>query len=122
MARRPHTYTRKLQFDTKTRQKIYIRDNGTCIFCRMGYHMEGASGMMIDINDIMHFIPKSQMGLGIEQNGALGCRYHHSLLDNGNKGLRQEMLGKFEAYLKSLYPGWDRKRLTYQKYSFELRD
>ena len=118
MGKRPHTYTKKLQFSVETRKKIYIRDNGRCIFCRIGYCMEGASGMMLDIKDIMHFVPKSQMGLGIEQNGAVGCRYHHSLLDNGNKGLRREMLDRFEAYLKSLYPGWDREELIYRKYDF----
>ena len=37
----------------------------------------------------MHIVNKSQGGLGIEQNGVLGCRYHHGLLDNGNKGLRK---------------------------------
>ncbi len=118
MANKPHTYTKKLQFDTRTRKRIYIRDHGECIFCRTGYHMEGASGMMLDIKDVMHFVPKSRMGLGIEQNGAIGCRYHHSLLDNGNKGLRQEMLEKFEEYLRSLYPGWAREDLVYRKYDF----
>ena len=40
MAKKPHKYTRKLQFDSKTRQKIITRDKGECIFCVMGYHME----------------------------------------------------------------------------------
>lgn len=118
MPKRPHRYTKKLQFDTKTRQRIYIRDNGTCIFCRMGYHQDGATGLALEIKDIMHYVPKSQMGLGVEQNGAVGCRYHHTLLDNGNRGLRQEMLVRFESYLKSIYPGWDKDNLVYQKYEF----
>lgn len=113
-----HKLTRKLQFDQKTRKRIYERDRGSCIFCAAGYHMECTSGMLLEIKDIMHFIPRSQMGLGIEQNGAIGCRYHHDLLDNGNKGLRQEMLGHFEEYLKSRYPGWDKEKLVYRKYDF----
>jgi hypothetical protein len=56
------------------------------------------------------------MGLGIEENGVCGCRYHHSLLDNGNKGLRQEMLSIMEEYLKSKYPDWDKDDLVYKKW------
>lgn len=118
MAKKPHKYTRKLQFDTRTKKKIYERECGECIFCNMNYHMENASGMLVEIKDVMHYIPKSQMGLGIEQNGALGCRYHHNLLDNGNKGLRQEMLDRFEAYLKRIYPDWNKEELVYRKYDF----
>ena len=118
MAKRPHKYTRKLQFDTKTKKKIYERDHGTCIFCNMGYQNDCTSPMLLEIKDVMHFVPKSQMGLGIEQNGAIGCRYHHNMLDNGNKGKRQDMLNRFEAYLKAFYPDWEKEKLTYKKYDF----
>ena len=80
MAKRPHKYTRKLQFPKKTVEKICYRDHGECIFCSMGYYTECSSEMLLEIKDIMHYIPKSSMGLGIEQNGALGCRYHHGML------------------------------------------
>lgn len=117
MAKKPRKYTRELQFDTKTRKKIIERDRGECIFCVKGYHMECGQGALY-AKDIMHFIPRSQMGLGIEQNGAVGCRYHHNLLDNGNKGLRQEMLGIFEDYLKFMHSDWDKDKLVYKKYDF----
>lgn len=110
-------YTRKLQFDKATSEKIFARDHGECIFCQMGYHMEGwtpqAGGY-----DIMHFIPKSHQGMGIEQNGVLGCRYHHHMMDNGNKGLRKEMLKLLESYLRSIYPDWNRNMLIYDKWAF----
>ena len=67
---------------------------------------------------VMHYIPRSQNGLGIAQNGAIGCQYHHNLLDNGNKGLREEMLEIFREYLKEHYPDWDEKKLTYSKWGF----
>ncbi len=108
--------TRKLQFDKKTREKIYYRDRGQCIFCNMGYHMKCKSGLLLEIKDIMHFIPKSSGGLGVEQNGALGCRYHHELLDNGKEGLRKEMLKLFEKYLCSIYPDWSKDDLVYKKW------
>lgn len=117
MARKPHKYTRKLQFDLKTQEKI-IRRDGQCIFCKMGYPVKGATWLDTNVMDIMHFVPKSQLGLGIEQNGALGCRFHHHLLDNGNRGARDEMLDKFESYLRSIYPDWDIEKLIYKKYDF----
>ena len=113
------SYTKLLQFDTATKKKIYQRDGG-CIFCQMNYNMHPKFPNVIDclILDPMHFIPKSKMGLGIEENGVCGCRWHHSLLDNGNKGLRPEMLEIMEAHLKSIYPGWNKKNLTYRKWSY----
>ena len=110
-------YTKLLQFDKKTREKIYERDNYGCLFCRLGYHIVGKnlSNLEFNIFDIAHFINKSQMGLGIEENGVLLCRWHHSQLDNGNKGLRPEMLSIMEEYLKSKYENWDKVKLTYKK-------
>lgn len=118
MAKRPHKYTRKLQFPKKTRERIYQRDNGQCIFCMMGISKGRAEWLDLEAKDIMHFVPKSSLGLGVEQNGAIGCRYHHTLLDNGNKGMREEMLQKFEGYLRSRYPDWDKEKLVYKKYDF----
>lgn len=62
--------------------------------------MDNTDSMQYSIKDIMHYIPKSKQGLGIEQNGVLGCRYHHHLLDNGSKGLREEMLKMAKEYLR----------------------
>lgn len=106
--------TKALQFDQKTRDKIFDRD-GACIFCRMFYHMPKKPIFELTILDLMHIVNKSQGGLGIEQNGVCGCRYHHSLLDNGNKGLRSEMLEIIEDYMKEIYPGWTRDSLIYRK-------
>ena len=65
---------------------------------------------------ICHYIPRSQGGLGIEQNAAVGCIYHHNLMDNGNKGLRPEMMGIMKEYLKRIYPEWNEEALTYSKW------
>ena len=112
---RMNKVTRKLQFDQKTREKIYRRDGFRCIFCNMGFYMNSTTEMGYQLDGIMHYIPRSQMGLGIEENGALGCHYHHQLMDNGNKGLREEMLCKMEEYLKRRYKDWDPKKLIYRK-------
>lgn len=112
------SYTKLLQFDKKTREMICNRDNYNCLFCSVGYHTVGKNLSSIEFNvfDIMHFIPKSKLGLGIEQNGVFGCRYHHHLLDNGNKGLRKEMLSIMEEYLKTRYESWNKEDLVYKKW------
>ena len=70
------------------------------------------------VPDIMHYINKSQGGLGIEENGVLGCRYHHGLLDNGNLGLRPEMLEIMKEHLMQQYPDWSKDKLVYKKWDF----
>lgn len=65
---------------------------------------------------IMHFIPRSQGGLGIPENLALGCIYHHNMLDNGNLGLHEDMMTIFEAYLRARHEGWDKNKLRYSKW------
>ena len=65
---------------------------------------------------IMHYIPRSQGGLGIEQNAAVGCIYHHNLMDNGNKGLRPEMMKIMKEYLERIYQEWNEEELTYSKW------
>lgn len=105
---------RARDFTAKARNEIYQRDK-TCIFCRIGYHMSPEAGCIFSV---MHYIPKAQNGLGIAKNGAVGCQYHHSLMDNGNEGLREEMLDILKEYLKSHYPDWDEKDLVYSKWEF----
>lgn len=67
---------------------------------------------------IMHYIPRSSLGLGIKQNGAVGCRYHHNMMDNGSSGDRKEMLGMFKAYLDVFYPDFPDSERKYDKWSF----
>jgi len=107
-----------LQFDQATAEKIMERDNYLCFFCERSFYMKCSSPMLLRIPDIMHLVNKSQGGLGIEENGVLGCRYHHGLLDNGNKGLRPEMLEMLEVYLKEHYVNWTREAVIFKKYNF----
>lgn len=81
-------YTKYLEFSQIERTAIMERDNYKCIFCQIGYKMPPAEVLSRSVMDIMHYIPRSSMGLGIRQNGAVGCRYHHHMLDNGNSGNR----------------------------------
>ena len=110
-----HERTKQCQFSQATKKKIAERDQ-ECVFCKLGYSTEGADSFELQIKDPMHIINKSQGGLGKIQNGALGCRYHHHLLDNGNKGLRQQMEYDLKEYIKSLYPDWTEESVTFDKW------
>lgn len=107
--------TQKLKFSMKTRNEIMERDGG-CFFCHQLYHMEWAEELSCSIMDIMHIVPRSHLGMGVKQNGVQGCRYHHQLLDNGNKGLHSEMEEMLKDYVRHLYPGWTEESVTYHKY------
>lgn len=113
-SRNMHRMTKKTAIGKNARQEVKDRDEG-CIFCMMEYHMPESEEIGLYILDIMHFIPRSQGGMGIPENLAVGCRYHHNLLDNGNKGYRAEMLDLFGNYLRRMYPGWNRDKLIYRK-------
>ena len=107
---------RAREFNAASRQIIKERDLYQCIFCRAQYHMEDVTWYGQQLQSIMHYIPRSQGGLGIPQNGALGCQSHHEMLDNGNKGRRNEMLQMFRQYLQDHYPDWSEDALTYSKW------
>ena len=105
----------KREYDQKTRRAIHKRDNECCLFCRIGYYLPESPDYPGELQ-IMHIVPRSQNGMGVEQNGVLGCAYHHREMDNGNKGLRGEMLRILEDYMKELYPGWTRESVTIHKH------
>lgn len=100
------------EFSQQTKELIRQRDQYQCLFCRLGKYGKSECTWL---TDIMHYINKSAGGLGIPENGVLGCRYHHSLLDNGNKGYREDMLADMRAYLKSIYPHWNKEDLYFRK-------
>lgn len=82
----------------QARKEIRERDHNRCIFCKKGYHMEKTTEYGTSLKSVMHYIPRSKNGLGIPQNGAIGCQYHHEMLDNGKDGYRKEMLEIFKDF------------------------
>lgn len=117
MKRKKSKQARYREFSQGARAEIVERDNHKCIFCAMGYHMEDVSGYGQQLPSIMHYIPRSQNGLGIPQNGALGCQCHHEMYDNGNKGRHDEMRELFRGYLIRKYGAeWNEGDLVYSKW------
>jgi hypothetical protein len=107
---------RAREFTVKEKEEIYIRDHGQCIFCAMKYHLEDTTQYGRSSREYMHYIARSHGGLGIARNGALGCRDHHTMMDNGNKGRHDEMTGLMRSYLMQQYPKWSEDELIYNKW------
>lgn len=105
--------SRACEFSQAERTAIFNRDGG-CIFCNMGYMPSEYAGTYMGY---AHYIPRSDNGLGIRENGVLMCQYHHNMMDNGNKGNRREMLDIVKGYLQEHYKDWDEENLRYNKWS-----
>ncbi len=88
------------------RARVYERDSidgaPNCIFCGSPYMIE-----------VMHYIPRSQGGKGIEENLACGCWRCHQELDNGKDP--QAKRERFKEYLMSKYPNWNEDDLKVWK-------
>lgn len=104
--------SRACDFSAKERTLIRERDEG-CIFCRWRYRMERADAFNTSVMEIMHYIPRSQGGLGIARNAALGCKYHHRMMDESVH--RTEMREIMREYLQSMYRDWNEADLVYHK-------
>ena len=117
--------TKACEFGKQERWLIYSRDRGKCIFCQSGRADIKMPKSLFEeqIDGYMHYIPRSQGGLGISQNGALGCHYHHTMLDNGSDREQAKKLKEyFREYLKSHYDGWNEEDLVYDKWRFLEKD
>ena len=86
----------------KVRAMVEERDGSICIVC-------GKPG-----TGNAHYIARSQLGLGVEQNIVTLCNECHNSYDNG--GMREEHRETIEAYLKSKYEHWNRVDLIYNKW------
>lgn len=111
--------TKHLEFTAKARKAIHKRDQETCVFCAAGYEPPEDPAYCRTALQIMHIVPRSQLGMGVEQNGALGCVWHHQMMDNGNRQNRKEMLTMLEDRMQRMYPGWTRESVTYRKDSVD---
>lgn len=99
-----HRSTKACDIPYEVKKKVWERDGGRCVVC--------GSTRMVSPN--AHYIARSHMGLGIEQNIVCLCLGCHCDYDNGPK--REEYREAIRRYLKMRYPNWDEKKLVYRKY------
>lgn len=83
------------------KQAVYIRDNGRCVLC-------GRPG-----DPWCHIVPRSQGGLGKEENVATLCADCHMAYDQGPH--RKALYARMVAYMKGFYPDWNREDMIYKK-------
>ncbi len=99
-----------LEIPTSVKWAVADRDScdghPCCIFC-------GAPAPFEIAWSNAHFIPRSQGGLGIEQNVLTSCPECHHKLDQSTE--REEMLEFAEKYLRSKYKGWMRRKCVWGK-------
>lgn len=102
--------TKACDFTRQAKEAIAARDSvdgwPCCVNC-------GAAAPEYLAWSNAHYIPRSQGGLGVPENGLTLCPLCHRRYD---QSASRESLGRyFREYLKSKYPGWDESRLRYRK-------
>lgn len=99
-----HRSTKACDIPMSVKKRVWDRDGGRCVIC--------GTTQMTAPN--AHFIPRSQLGLGIEQNIVTLCMPCHVDFDNSPK--RDHYREIIRRYLKMRYPDWDERNLVYKKY------
>lgn len=93
--------TKALAISQSVKAAVYKRDRGLCILC-------GKAGM-----PEAHYIPRSQGGLGIEQNIVTVCRICHNRLDQTDE--RKELLERVKEHLDLWYPNFSDEDRKFKK-------
>lgn len=100
-----HNRTKATSISKDIKEIVWNRDNHKCILCGKYVPIECAC---------CHFIPRSQGGLGIEENIFTACNDCHREQDSGLNTLLLE--SKVEKYLQEYYGAkWDKNNLIYNK-------
>lgn len=87
----------------KVKKAVWKRDGRRCVLCGNPEAMPNA-----------HVIPRSQGGLGIEENVVTLCMRCHDALDHTMA--RKILHARLVSYLRGIYPGWDGIEKVYRKW------
>ena len=101
---------RACDITAKTKAMVWERDKGQCVVCGCAQAAPNA-----------HYIPRSQGGLGVEENIVTLCTNFapnqcHYQYDFGGSRERKRIGGLIKQHLKSHYPHWNEEDLIYRKY------
>lgn len=100
-----HNLTKATEIPKKVKLIVWKRDDCKCIFCDTPVPWNMANS---------HFIKRSQLGLGIEENIMTNCFYCHEMFEKEAKnGILHE---KARKHFKEKYQTWNEKKLIYKKY------
>lgn len=98
-----HKSTKATLIPLSVKYKVWDRDSHCCIICGSPNAAPNA-----------HYIRRSQMGKGIEENIVTLCPQCHNDFDNGSK--RKEYGQIIKDYLDMYYPGFPDEKRRYHKY------
>lgn len=102
--------TKSCDFSEEVKKRIAERDSidnwPCCIRC-------GSPAPSFLAYSNAHFIPRSQGGLGIEENGMTLCPVCHVRFDQSE--FRHDDKVFYEEYLRSHYKNWDKGKLVYRR-------
>ena len=100
-----HKLTKATSISSEVKSAVWRRDFGRCVICGS-----------INAGPHCHYIRRSQLGLGIEENIWTGCEKCHREFDSeATDGFLHQIV---EQYLKTWYPKWDKANLVYKKYDW----
>lgn len=98
-----HKQTRAVDIPPAVKRAVWERDGQRCVLCSSPSAAPNA-----------HYIPRSQGGLGVEENIVTLCQDCHDRYDNGTG--RAYIREELRAYLQEKYPDWNEEGLRYRKY------
>lgn len=94
-----------LKISTTTYNKVLERDNYACVLCLMlGKHPNRKDHNILECH---HYINKSHLGMGIEQNLVMLCKQHHLT--------ETKYRNEIKKYLMSKYDNWNEEDLVFRK-------
>ena len=103
-----HKATKATSISPAVKTAVWERDGGRCVCC-------GSR----DAAPNAHFIPRSRMGLGCEENIVTLCQKCHRIFDqpgtDGEVKISIAMRKFLRSYLEVCYPDWDEKKVIYKK-------
>lgn len=100
-----HKLTKATAIPPKVKTAVWHRDACKCVICGN-----------VNAGPHCHFIRRSQLGMGIEENIWTGCEKCHREFDSeGTDGVLHQIV---EEHLRKWYPDWDKENLVYKKYTF----
>jgi len=99
--------TKECDISQAVKEKVWARDKERCIYCGSWNAMPNS-----------HYVPRSHLGLGIEENIVTLCANCHHNFDHTD--LRQIYKDYIREYLKEKYPNWDESKLVYRKWDSDF--
>lgn len=99
-----HKLTKATEIPMKVKKVVWERDGHACIYC----------GKYVDVYYAnSHYIKRSKLGMGIEQNVVCACPTCHYKYDF--KDFNGAMKNYTKMYLSRLYDEWNEDDLVYRK-------